>query len=106
MKLCRIDSLLNQNSLPSSPEAKCLRRDAHIMNLKIPAALPLLEKGQLWKTEKAHVEIVEVGKTLTHYRLFDTQKRVPTSFGRIQMVQDYLKNNGGKLIKPGRPAKA
>lgn len=66
---------------------------------------PSLEKGQLWKTEKGHVEIMEVGKTLTHYRLFQNQKRVPTSLGRIQMVQDYLRNNQAKLVKNERLAK-
>ncbi|HWF18473.1 MAG TPA: hypothetical protein VG754_04370 [Verrucomicrobiae bacterium] len=63
---------------------------------------PQLAKGQLWKTEKGHVEIMEVGKTLTHYRLFQNQKRVPTSLGRIEMVQDYLKNNQAKLVKNER----
>ena len=72
------------------------------MKLKKAAVLPELAKGQLWKTEKGHVEIMEVGKTLTHYRLFQTQKRVPTSLGRIQMVQDYLRNNQAKLIKNER----
>ncbi len=67
---------------------------------------PLLEKGQLWKTEKGHVEIMEVGKTLTHYRLYQNQKRVPTSLGRIDVVQDYLKNNQGKLVKNERLEKA
>ena len=74
---------------PSAPSAKS-------------AVLPTLEKGQLWKTEKGHVEIMEVGKTLTHYRLYQSQKRVPTSLGRIQMVQDYLKNNQAKLVKNDR----
>lgn len=63
---------------------------------------PQLAKGQLWKTEKGHVEIMEVGKTLTHYRLFQNQKRVPTSLGRIEMVQDFLKNHQAKLIKNER----
>jgi hypothetical protein len=68
--------------------------------------LPVLEKGQLWKTDKGHVEIMEVGKTLAHYRLFQNQKRVPTNLGRIQMVQDYLKTNAGKLVKNDRLVKA
>ncbi len=76
------------------------------MKLTKSSALPSLEKGQLWQTEKGHVEIMEVGKTLTHYRLFQNQKRVPTSLGRIQMVQDYLKKNGGRLVKNERLAKA
>jgi hypothetical protein len=72
---------------------------------KLAPALSLV-KGQLWKTEKGHVEIMEVGKTLTHYRLFQNQKRVPTSLGRIQMVQDYLKTNQAKLVKNERLVKA
>ncbi len=67
--------------------------------------LPTIAKGQLWKTEKGHVEIMEVGKTLAHYRLFQQQKRVPTSLGRIQMVQDYLRDNQAKLVKNDRLAK-
>jgi len=76
------------------------------MKLKNTTTLPPLVKGQLWKTEKGHVEIMEVGKTLTHYRLFQNQKRVPTSLGRIQMVQDYLRNNQAKLVKNARLVKA
>ncbi|HEX3798661.1 MAG TPA: hypothetical protein VH413_08165 [Verrucomicrobiae bacterium] len=76
------------------------------MKLKTTTPLTTLVKGQLWKTEKGHVEIMEVGKTLTHYRLFQNQKRVPTSLGRIQMVQDYLKNNQAKLVKNTRLVKA
>jgi hypothetical protein len=77
-----------------------------IMKLKKSLIVaPSLEKGQLWKTEKGHVEIMEVGKTLAHYRLFTTQRRVPTSLGRIQMVQDYLRDNQAKLVKNDRLVK-
>src|SRR5690349_13969840 len=75
------------------------------MKLKKSIVLPALEKGQLWKTEKGHVEIMEVGKTLTHYRLYQSQKRVPTSLGRIQMVQDFLRDNQAKLVKNDRHTK-
>jgi len=59
---------------------------------------PQLAKGQLWKTEKGHVEIMEVGKTLAHYRLFQNQKRVPTNLGTIEMVQDYLREHEATLV--------
>jgi len=72
------------------------------MKLKNSFVLPDLQKGQLWKTEKGHVEIMEVGKTLAHYRLYQTQRRVPTNLGRIDMVRDYLKTNQAKLIKNDR----
>ena len=75
------------------------------MKSKKPNALPALAKGQLWKTENAQVEIMEVGKILTNYRFIQGQKRVATTSGRIQMVQDYLNKNGGVLIKNDRLVK-
>lgn len=84
-----------------SPEFDC-----DDMKLTKSSVVPALEKGQLWDTEDGQVEIVEVGKTLTHYRLFRSQKRVPTNLGRIQMVQDFLKKNRGKLVKNNRLAKS
>jgi len=65
-----------------------------------PKSAPfLLVKGQLWKMDDRHIEIMEVGKTLTHYRLFQNQKRVPISLGGICSVQAYLKTNRAKLIR-------
>lgn len=72
---------------------------------KKSSPVPLV-KGQLWKMDDKHVEIMEVGKTLTHYRLFQSQKRVPISLGGIAAVQAYLKSNGAKLIRKPAPAKA
>jgi hypothetical protein len=71
---------------------------------KKPVLIPLA-KGQLWKMDDKHVEIMEVGKTLTHYRLFQSQKRVPISLGGIAAVQAYLKSNGAKLVRKPVPAK-
>jgi hypothetical protein len=73
--------------------------------VKKPLPLPLA-KGQLWKMDDKHIEIMEVGKTLTHYRLFQSQKRVPISLGGIAAVQAYLRTNGAKLIRKPVPAKA
>jgi hypothetical protein len=71
------------------------------------AAPPIpLAKGQLWKMDDKHIEIMEVGKTLTHYRLFQSQKRVPISLGGITAVQAYLKSNGARLIRKAPVAKA
>ena len=70
-----------------------------------PPMLPLA-KGQLWKMEDKHIEIMEVGKTLTHYRLFQSQKRVPISLGGIVAVQAYLRSNGAKLVRKAAPVKA
>ena len=70
-------------------------------------ALPIsLAKGQLWKMDDKHIEIMEVGKTLTHYRLFQNQKRVPISLGGICTVQAYLKTNNAKLVREIAPSKS
>ena len=74
------------------------------MKSKKTSAVPLA-KGQLWKMDDKHIEIMEVGKTLTHYRLFQNQKRVPISLGGISAVQAYLKTNGAKLIRKSSPVK-
>ena len=57
--------------------------------------------------EGKHIEIIEVGKTLIHYRLFQHQhqKRVPISLEGIAAVQAYLKSNGAKLGKLIAPLK-
>ncbi len=65
-----------------------------------------LAKGQLWKMADRHIEIMEVGKTLAHYRLFQNQKRVPISLGGITAVQAYLRTNGARLIRKAAVAKA
>ncbi|HZM04035.1 MAG TPA: hypothetical protein VFC44_13575 [Candidatus Saccharimonadales bacterium] len=75
------------------------------MKAKKPSPVPLA-KGQLWKMEDKHIEIMEVGKTLTHYRLFQNQKRVPISLGGIAAVQAYLKTNGAILVRKASPVKA
>jgi hypothetical protein len=71
---------------------------------KKPTPIPLV-KGQLWKMDDKHIEIMEVGKTLAHYRLFQSQKRVPISLGGIAAVQAYLKTNGAILVRKPAPAK-
>jgi hypothetical protein len=77
---------------------------AKTMKSKKAISVPLA-KGQLWKMEDKHIEIMEVGKTLTHYRLFQSQKRVPISLGGIAAVQAYLTTNGAKLIRKAAPLK-
>ena len=64
-----------------------------------------LAKGQVWKLEDKHLEIMEVGKTLTHYRLYRNQKRVPISLGGITTVTEYLRSKGATLIKEKAPEK-
>jgi hypothetical protein len=75
-----------------------------IVKTKNVSPVPLA-KGQLWKMDDKHIEIMEVGKTLTHYRLFQSQKRVPISLGGITAVQAYLKTNGARLIRKAAAVK-
>lgn len=57
-----------------------------------------IAKGQLWKCGETHIEIVEVGKRLAHYRLFTTHKKVPTKLVAIPEIQAYLMANRAKLV--------
>ena len=83
-----------------------VKRPAIAKRAKTRKMIPVpLAKGQLWKMDDKHIEIMEVGKTLTHYRLFQSQKRVPISLGGIAAVQAYLKTNGAKLIRKASPLK-
>jgi hypothetical protein len=73
------------------------------MKLKPPTSLPTLQKGQLWKTRTASVEIMLMGKLLAHYRYFaDGRTRVTTTLARIRVIQDHLLANDGKLVKNDR----
>ncbi len=66
---------------------------------------PVLTKGQLWKTEQAYLHVVELGKTLIHYRMTRNlnQKGAVTHTSAIGTFAHYLKVNGGRLVK-ARPA--
>jgi hypothetical protein len=61
---------------------------------------PALSKGQLWKTDQAYIHIVELGKTLLHYRMTRSlkQKGVITQMSAIATMVDYLKSNEARLI--------
>ena len=60
-----------------------------------------LAKGQLWQLDDRHLEIVEMGKHLTHYRLLHglNQKGVPVRLGRVEDIQAYLGANRAKLVR-------
>ena len=74
------------------------------MKPKSSASLPILQKGQLWKTKTARVEIMDIGKLLAHYRFFvGGRTRVSTTMARVRNIQDYLKANGATLVKNDRP---
>jgi hypothetical protein len=61
---------------------------------------PALAKGQLWKTEKGHIRIVELGKMLVHYKMLrDLRQMRRTQVSRIDSMEVYLKTNRAQLVE-------
>ena len=59
-----------------------------------------LASGQLWKTETAYIQIVDLGKRLIDYRMMrelGQARRTQTS--SIETMEKYLKTNEGRLVK-------
>ena len=62
--------------------------------------MPALANGQVWKTEDAYIQIVELGKRLIDYRMMrqlGQSRRTQTS--TIEMMENYLKKNEARLVK-------
>jgi hypothetical protein len=75
-----------------------------LIGVKIKAnskkALPALANGQVWKTENAYIQIVELGKRLIDYRMMrqlGQSRRTQTS--SIETMENYLKTNEARLVK-------
>ena len=67
-------------------------------NRKKPS--PALAKGQLWRTEKGHIKIVDLGKMLVHYKMLrDLHQMRRTQMSRIDTMEGYLKTNGAQLVE-------
>ena len=63
-------------------------------------SLPALANGQLWKTENAYIQIVELGKRLIDYRMMrqlGQSRRTQTS--TIETMEIYLRKNEARLVK-------
>jgi hypothetical protein len=74
------------------------------MNVKIKAnrkkSLPALASWQLWKTETAYIQIVDLGKRLIDYRMMrelGQARRTQTS--SIETMEKYLKTNKARLVE-------
>jgi hypothetical protein len=66
---------------------------------------PALAKGQLWKTEHAHIRIMELGKRLVHYKMLrDLRRRQKTQMSGIDNMEVYLKTNRAQLVESGAVA--
>jgi len=59
-----------------------------------------LESGQLWQVGEFHIEIVQLGKTLCHYRHLRNlnQKGIPVRLEQRRAVEKYLKQHKAKLV--------
>ena len=59
-----------------------------------------LEAGQLWQVGEFHIEIVQLGKTLCHYRHLRNlnQKGIPVRLEQRRAVEKYLKQHKAKLV--------
>ncbi|MBU6399624.1 MAG: hypothetical protein KGS61_04850 [Verrucomicrobia bacterium] len=71
------------------------------MKLKKRTAFKPLEKGQQWQIDNVQLEIVELGKRLTHYRLWRGMKPkgAPVKMSRREEIEAYLKTHRAKLVK-------
>ena len=64
---------------------------------------PALAKGQLWRTEKGHIQIVDLGKMLVHYKMLkDLRQMRRTQMSRIDTMKGYLKTNRAQLVAEHR----
>lgn len=60
---------------------------------------PPLAKGQIWKTKDYHVQIVERGNLLVHYKLLkDLGQMRRIQMSRIESMEDYLRTNKARLV--------
>lgn len=63
-------------------------------------SLPALANGQVWKTDDAYIQIVELGKRLIDYRMMrqlGQSRRTQTS--TIETMENYLRQNEARLVK-------
>jgi hypothetical protein len=94
----------NPDFASSNPKTEQNCPCERLMCVKIKAnrkkALPALASGQLWKTENAYIQIVDLGKRLIDYRMMrelGQARRTQTS--SIETMEKYLKTNEGRLVK-------
>lgn len=70
------------------------------MKKNVKNASPALTKGQLWKTDKAYIEIWHIGKLLIDYKMTKEpgRKAVRTQATGIATLEEYLKDNAAVLV--------
>ena len=70
------------------------------MKLTRKNAALVLAKGQIWKLQDSHIEILEMGKRLASYKHFRTldNRRAPTQLANIASVQEMLTTHKAVLL--------
>jgi hypothetical protein len=70
------------------------------MKLKSKSAGLTLAKGQIWKLQDSHIEILEMGKRLASYKHFRSldNRRAPTQLANIASVQEMLQTHKAVLL--------
>jgi hypothetical protein len=65
-----------------------------------PSLLFSLARGQVWKTDEAYLQILDVGKTLVHYRraVRPDTKGTPVKINSREEIQVYLRKNRAVLV--------
>ena len=86
---CRIEQIKPNNGL------------IHLKMMKSNKRLAPLEKGQLWKTDKAYIEVWDIGKRLIDYKMMKElgKKAVRTQATSIDTLEEYLKTQKAVLAK-------
>lgn len=64
------------------------------------SSLEELKAGQLWKTQERFLQVMDVGKTLVHYRILRSpnQKVSATRVANQGEMIEYLKRNKASLF--------
>ena len=59
-----------------------------------------LQKGQVWRTLTADIEILALGRSFIHYKVRKQlgQKRVSAQVSGIEAMENYLWNNRAELV--------
>ena len=62
--------------------------------------LPTFARGQKWQMERGHAEIVQVGKTLVHYKFLKTgMVRGPLEMKSITNFAEAMVSNKARLVE-------
>jgi hypothetical protein len=62
----------------------------------------VLESGQLWQTNRGYIQIIQLGKTLAHYRQSTRvdQRGIPVLIASMKTMVQMLQAGKAQLIEP------